>query len=126
MSISERARNGISEMPAREQSIAERFRQVGEEHAEVDAAFYMLENTRTSVAAELALKEIANGLPVSKAELIAKASQEYRDHVNKAGDMKHRANVLKARMDYLRMRERKEDREAWNERTERKMGRSVT
>lgn len=113
-------------MPARERSIAERFRQVAEEHAEVDAAFYMLENTRTSLAAELALKEIAKGMPVSKAELIAKASPEYREHVSKAGDAKHRANVLRARMDYLRMRERKEDRESWNERSERKMGRSVT
>lgn len=116
----------MTEMPERQQSLAERFRLVAEEHAEVDAAFYLLENTRTSIAAELALKEIAKGATVSKAELLAKASPEYREHVSKAGDAKHRANVLRARMDYLRMRERKEDRESWNERSERKMGRSVT
>lgn len=126
MSISERARASVSEMPERQQSIAERFRQVAEDWAEHDAAFYMLENTRTSLHSELVLKEIEKGTAVSRAEHVAKASQTYRDHVTKAGDEKHKANVLKARMDYLRMRERKEDREAWNERTERKMGRSVT
>lgn len=126
MTIRERARATVQDMPERQQSLAERFRLVAEEYAEVDAAFYMLENTRTSIAAELALKEIAKGTPVSKAELIAKASAEYREHVTKAGDTKHRANVLRARMDYLRMRERKEDRESWNERSERKMGRTAT
>jgi hypothetical protein len=126
MSISERARAGVTEMPEREHNIAERFRLVAEEWAEVDAAFYMLENTRTAVAAELILKEVAKGTPVSKAEHIAKASPEYREHINKAGDAKHRANVLKARMDYLRMRERKEDRQEWNARIERKMGRTGT
>lgn len=39
---------------------------------------------------------------------------------------KRHANVLKARMDYLRMRERRQDRREWTAATERKMGRSST
>ncbi len=123
MTTSERASALVQEMPKREHAIAEKFRLVAEEWAEVDAAFYMLDNTRTSVAAELIMAEVEKGVSVSKAEHIAKASAAYREHVTKAADAKREANVLKARMDYLRMRERREDREEWNQRSERKMSR---
>jgi hypothetical protein len=123
MSISARA-SPVREMAEREQSLAERFRLIGEEWAEADAAHYMLETTRTSVRSEIVMKQV--GVPNNRAQHIANASPEYREHVEKAADAKRRANILKVRMDYLRMRERKQDHEEWNARSERKMGRTVT
>lgn len=126
MTISDRASAMVQEMPKREQSTAERFRLVAEEWAEVDAAFYLLENTRTSIASELTMAEVSKGMPVSKAEHVAKSSQAYRDHVKKAADAKREANILRARVEYLRMRDRKEDRQERNQMSERAMARRGT
>lgn len=109
-----------------DRDIAERFRLVAEEWADADAAYYMLDHTRTSIADEIALKLMESGMAANKAEKTAKTSAEYREHVAKAGEAKRNANVLKARMDYLRMRERRLDRQQWAAMTERKMGRSST
>ena len=126
MTISERASASVREMPAREQDIAERFRLVAEEWADADAAFYMLDSTTTSIRAEIELRHIDAGVPASKAEKVAKVSPEYREHLQKAADAKRHANVLRARMDYLRMRERRQDRREWQAMSERKMARSST
>lgn len=125
-SISDRATATVRQMPEREQDIAERFRLVAEEWADADAAYYMLDNTRTSVRDEIELKLTETGTPASKAKLMANTSADYREHLQKTADAKRQANVLRARMDYLRMRERRQDRREWSAMTERKMGRSST
>lgn len=126
MSISERARAlAPQEMPEREQDLVERFRIVAEEWADADAAYYMLDNTTSSLSAELALKEAENGMAMNKAEKVAKASKTYRDHVQKAADAKRLANVLRARMDYLRMREKRNERREINTMSERKLARAT-
>lgn len=125
-SISQQAIDANASHDVAHQDICERFRLVAEDWAEADAAFYMLDNTLTSIRAEIALKEIEKGGSVSKAQENARASSDYRDYVAKAAEAKRHANVLKARMDYLRMRERRQDRREWTAATERKMGRSST
>lgn len=117
--------SGVRQMPEREQDIAERFRLVAEEWADADAAYYMLDNTRTSVRDEIELKLTETGNASSKAKLLANTSKDYREHLQKTADAKRLANVLRARMDYLRMRERRQDRREWSAMTERKMGRST-
>jgi len=124
MSISERARAKITEMPEREHDIAELFRIAGEEWAEADAAYYLLENTRTSLRSEITLRQ--TGIPNNRAEHIASASPEYRDHVKKAADAKRHANRLRVRMDYLKMRYGLWNSADANQRTERKLVRQAT
>lgn len=125
MSISERARATVTEMPERERDLVERFRIVAEEWADADAAYYMLDNTTSSLSAELALREVEGGMAMNKAEKVAKASKAYRNHVQKAADAKRLANVLRARMDYLRMREKRAERHEINAMSERKLARAT-
>ena len=124
MSISARAL-GVTEMPEREQDLVERFRIVGEEWADADAAYYMLDNTRTSVRDEIELKLTAEGSNATRAKMLANTSKDYRDHVKKSADAKRLANVLRARMDYLRMREKRAERREINQMSERKLTRAT-
>jgi hypothetical protein len=43
-------------------------------------------------------------MPVSKAEMNVKASEEWTDHVTKMVKARERANLLKVKMEWLRMR----------------------
>lgn len=128
MSISERARatGPVAEMPAHEQSLAEKYRLCAEEWADADAAYYLLDNTRTSVVGELVLAEMAKGLTGSKAEHVARASTEYREHVEKTAAAKKQAGILRARMEYLKMRFSIWNSHDANARRERQMGRQAT
>lgn len=125
MSISERARATVTEMPERERDLVERFRIVAEEWADADAAYYMLDNTRTSVRDEIELKLIEAGTNASKSKMLANTSKEYRQHVEKTADAKRLANILRARMDYLRMREKRAERHEINAMSERKLARAT-
>lgn len=126
-SISEKARAKlpVSEMPAHEQDIVERFRIVAEEWADADAAHYMLDNTRTSVRDEIELKLLQQGGKSSTAKMLANTSKEYLEHVQKTADAKREANILRARMDYLRMREKRAERREINQMSERKLARAT-
>jgi hypothetical protein len=112
-------------MPERERDLVERFRLVAEEWADADAAYYMLDNTRTSVRDETELKLAEAGNNASRAKMLANTSKEYRDHVTKTADAKRLANVLRARMDYLRMREKRAERMEINQMSERKLARAT-
>jgi len=101
MTISDRAR--VRDIPERERSIAEQYRIAADEWAEADAAYYALDNMRTALIADLVLKQVESGTPVSRAEHIARASQEHRDHVSKTADLKRRANKARGRMESLKM-----------------------
>lgn len=124
MTVSERARVRPAEIPEHERPISEDYRLAGEEWADADAAFYLLENTRTSLRAELVLQQ--QGVPNNRAEHIANASKEYRDHVKKTAEMKRKANRLKIRMDYLRMEYGRWNSADANQRAERRMVRQQT
>lgn len=128
MSVSERARatGPVTEMPAHEQSLAEKFRICAEEWADADAAYYLLDNTRTSIVGELVLAEQAKGATASKAEHIARSSKEYREHVEKTAAAKKQAGILRARMEYLKMRFSIWNSRDANARRERQMGRQAT
>lgn len=126
MSLSQQAIDANASHDVAQQDICERFRLVAEDWADADAAYYMLDNTRTSIRDEIELKLTEAGTAASKAKLLANTSTDYREHIQKTADAKRQANVLRARMDYLRMRERRQDRREWNGMTERKMGRSST
>jgi 4-hydroxy-L-threonine phosphate dehydrogenase PdxA len=101
--LSERAA-ATTTMPVREQPISEQFRIVAKRWVDADAAATILEETKTSI---LASKMQALGeMPVSKAEMRIKASDEWREHVEKIVAARAAANVLKMQIKYLEMRHR--------------------
>jgi hypothetical protein len=106
-----------------DRSIAEQFRIVARKWVDADAAANLLEETKTSCIAQrmLALGE----MPVSRAEMIVKGSEDWHQHLEKMVAARATANMLKVQMEYIRMQERQQDREDWAQRSERKMGRSV-
>lgn len=114
----------VSVLSEREQPISEQFRLVAKAWVDAEAAASLLEETKS---ATLSQRQIALGpMPVSKSEMIVKASPEWHEHLERIVAARAAANMKKVHMEYLRMREREIDRADWAARSERKMGRSVT
>lgn len=123
MSVSARAL-AASPMPEHEKPISEQFRIVARAWVDAEAAAQLLDETKSSV---LAQKMSALGdMAVNKAEMTVKASKDWHEHLRAIVDARREANLKKVHMDYLRMREREQDRASWANRTEHKMGRSTT
>lgn len=123
MSVSARAL-AASTMPEHEKPISEQFRIVARAWVDAEAAAQLLDETKSSV---LAQKMSALGdMAVNKAEMTVKASKDWHDHLRTIVDARREANLKKVHMDYLRMREREQDRASWANWTEHKMGRSTT
>lgn len=123
-SISERAKAGVTEMPERERPISEQFRIVARQWVDDDKAASILEESKSAVLSQMMLKE--GEIPVSKAEMRVKGSAEWQEYLDKMVSARAAANLRKVQLDYLRMKEREADREDWNARSERKMGRQAT
>jgi len=111
-------------MPERERPISEQFRIVARHWVEADKAASILEESKSAVLSQMMLKE--GDMPVSKAEMRVKGSAEWQDYLDKMVCARSDANLRKVQMDYLKMKEREADREDWNARSERKMGRQAT
>jgi hypothetical protein len=82
--------------------VSEQFRIVAKEWVDADAAASLLEEMKS---ATLSQKMQALGeLPVSKAEMQVKASEEWANYIESMTSARKRANLLKVKMEYLRMR----------------------
>ena len=114
----------VSVLSEREQPLSEQFRIVAKSWVDAEAAANLLEETKTATMSQrmLALGE----MPVSKAEMIVKASTEWHEHLEKIVAARAAANMKKVQMEYLRMKERELDRADWAARSERKMMRTTT
>ena len=81
---------------------SEQFRIVAKSWVDAEAAASLLEDTKSAVLAE---KMLALGdMPVSKAEMIVKGSQEWRDQLQSISLNRQVANRLKVQMEYIRMK----------------------
>jgi len=84
------------------QPISEQFRLTAKEWVEADSAASLLEETKSAV---LSQRMAALGsMPVSKAEMTVKASPEWEEHVTKIVEARERSNLLKVKLEWLRMR----------------------
>lgn len=82
--------------------LSEQFRLVAKDWVEADAAANLLEETKSAV---LSQKMNALGdMAVSKAEMQVKASPDWTDHVTKMVKAREVANLLKVKMEWMRMR----------------------
>lgn len=81
---------------------SEQYRIVSKNWVDADAAATILEDTKSAVLAErmLALGNMA----VNKAEVLVKASPEWRRHVEAIVNARRAANRLKVQLEYLRMK----------------------
>jgi hypothetical protein len=83
-------------------ALSEQFRLCAKSWVEADAAATLLEETKSAV---LSQKMAALGdMPVSRAEMQVKASEEWKDHVTRMVKAREQANLLKVKMEWLRMR----------------------
>lgn len=85
--------------------ISERFRLIAKKWVEADEAASLMEETKTAVLAEMINQVISYniGMAYNKAELAAKSSPEYKDFITKMVSLRSAANLLKVKMEYLRM-----------------------
>jgi hypothetical protein len=93
---------GIHDMPKSERPISEQFRLVAREWVEADKAANLLEETKTACLSQrmLALGE----MPVSKAEMLVKASPEWHAHLTQIVEARGEANYLKVKLEFIRMK----------------------
>lgn len=85
--------------------ISEHFRVAAKDWVEADRAASLMEETKTIIFSQIVGKIITDNLklPVNKAELAAKTSAEYREFVTEMVELRSKANLLKVKMEYLRM-----------------------
>lgn len=82
--------------------LSEEYRLAAKQWVEKEAAASLLEETKSSVLSE---RMVALGdLPVSRAEMQVKASDEWRDFVEAMVDARREANLAKVRLEWVRMR----------------------
>jgi hypothetical protein len=99
--------------------ISEQYRLVAKKWNDYDGAASLLEETKSAVLSErmLALGE----MPVSRAEMIVKASPEWREHIEAMVAARKEANLLKCQMEYIKMRFSEQQSAEANARAERKL-----
>lgn len=82
--------------------LSEQFRIAAKAWVDLDSAASLLEETKSAV---LSQKMASLGeMPVSRAELNVKASEEWRTFVTKMVEARQAANLAKVRLEWLRMR----------------------
>ena len=81
---------------------SEQFRLKALEWNEANAAAALLEDTKSAVLSQWMVK--LGDMPVTRAELLVKASPEWSEHVEQIIRARERANVLQIEKEVLRMR----------------------
>ena len=118
----------MKDMPEQERSIVEMFRIVALQYVDAECAANMLEEFKSTKLEQMKTDVIESQgeMPDNRAERIVKASADWETFMKEMIQARSKALKLKLQLDFLRMKERQEDRMGWLERSERKMGRSVT
>ncbi len=80
---------------------SEQYRIIAKQWVDADAAASLLEECKTPT---LSQKMLALGdMPVSRAEMIVKASQEWHDYIKIMVEARKRANLLRAQREFIEM-----------------------
>lgn len=96
--------------------LSEQFRVVAKEFNDADAAANILEETKSAVLSEMMLAQ--GDMPVSRAEMIVKASKDWRAHIDKMVAARKAANRLKLQLEFIRMQSMEWQSENANRRAE--------
>lgn len=88
--------------PGDEMSLSEQFRLVAKDYVDADNAASLLEEMKSATLSQLML---ANGdIPVSRSEMMVKGSDAWKTYIHNMVEARKKANELKFRMEWLRMR----------------------
>lgn len=82
--------------------ISEQYRLVAKQWVDAEAAASLLEDTKSAVMSQR--MSTLGDMPVSKAEMTVKASDEWSDYIKKMVSARKNANLLKVQLEFLRMR----------------------
>lgn len=95
----------MSEEASSNYPISERFRITAKQWVEANEAASLMEETKTAILSEMIGRVIGSNIsmPYNKAELAAKSSDEYKEFVTQMVILRSKANLLKVKMEYLRM-----------------------
>lgn len=96
--------------------LSEVFEDVATQWVDADAAASLLEDTKSSYLSQMMQEYIGAGYAVNKAEATVKASMEWRDYVEKTIQARKHANILKVRMQTIKMRFQEQSSEEATER----------
>lgn len=82
--------------------LSEQYRLVARKWVDADSAANLLEETKSAFLAKL--MALQGDMPVSRAEMNVKASAEWTDYVTKMVKAREQAALLKAQLEFIRMR----------------------
>lgn len=82
--------------------LSEQYRLVAKKWVEADAAASILEETKSAFLAQRMAEQ--GDMPVSRAEMAVKSSSEWVDYVGNMVEARKKASLLKAQLEYIRMR----------------------
>lgn len=82
--------------------LSEQFRLVAKKWIDADAAANILEETKSAFLAKRMAEQ--GDVPVSRAEMTVKASQEWAEYVESMVNTRKQAALLKAQLEYIRMK----------------------
>lgn len=82
--------------------LSEQYRLVAKKWVEQEAAANLLEESKSAFLAQLMAQQ--GDVPVSRAELAVKSSDEWERYVEKMVVARKDASLLKVQLEYLRMR----------------------
>jgi hypothetical protein len=83
-------------------SWSEQYRIVAKQWNDANAAAELLEETKSAMLSQLMLKQ--GDMPVSRAEMIVKASPEWMDFIKSMVEARKEANLLNVKREYVRMK----------------------
>lgn len=81
--------------------LSEQFRLIAKKWIDADAAASILEETKSAFLAKRMAEQ--GDVPVSRAEMAVKASQEWAEYVESMVNARKNAALLKAQLEYIRM-----------------------
>ena len=81
---------------------SEQYRIVAKKWVEADAAASILEETKSAVLSQMMMAQ--GDMPVSRAEMVVKASSEWTSHIEKMVLARKEANLLKVHLEHIRMK----------------------
>lgn len=84
------------------QPISEQYRITAKKFVDADSAANMLEECKSAFLAKLMTAR--GDMPVSKAEMQVKASEEWSDYIGKMVRAREQAALLRAQLEFIRMR----------------------
>ena len=110
----------VTDLPERDRPLSEQFRLVAKAWADADAAANLLEETKSASLAQRMLK--LGDMPVNRAEMTVKGSDEWHEYLEEMVAARKEANLRKVQMEYIRMRYGEWQATNANARDERRMG----